>query len=246
MKMKFLTNEPVMLIEKTLVIADLHIGIEYEFRKTGIRIPSQTEKMKERIEKILKETKAKKIILLGDVKHKVPGASFQELREIPDFLEYFSKKTSIEIVPGNHDSGLKEFVPIGVKIHPSSGFLFKGLYFNHGHTWPSEDLLKATTVIIGHSHPLIEFKDELGFRFLEPVWVKAKLSPRKIKEKYGEENELKLIIMPAFNEFAGGMPINKISEGNKEFLGPLSKIANMETAEIYLLDGTFLGKLKNL
>ena len=76
-------NERALLVGKTLVIADLHIGLEYELRKKGIFIFSQYEKMKNRIISLLEKTKAKRIILLGDLKHNIPRATFEEYRENP-------------------------------------------------------------------------------------------------------------------------------------------------------------------
>jgi len=97
--MKFIKNYPALFIPeiKTLVIADLHIGISYELYKSGINIPSQVKEMKKTIEKLIKQTKAKRLIILGDIKHDVPGISVQELREIPEFLKALSKKIKVEI-----------------------------------------------------------------------------------------------------------------------------------------------------
>lgn len=241
--MKFITNEPTLLIEKNLIIADLHLGIEYEFYKSGVKIPSQTEKIKNRIEKILVQSKAKKLIILGDVKHKVPGISKQELREIPAILEYFKDKIAVEIIPGNHDGGLKNL--INLKIWPAKGLKLDDYFLTHGHCWPSKDFLTTKYVIIGHQHPQIEFKDSLGYKFTEPVWLKAELIKNKIIKKYGKvKRSPKLIVMPVFNEFAGGISLNKISK--KELLGPIIKCANLPKAKIYLLDGTFLGELGKL
>jgi len=51
--------------------------------------------------------------------------------------------------------------------------------------------------------------------------------------------------MPAFNHLIGGMAFN-----SKDFepLGPLLKneVFNWKKAEVYLLDGTLLGSLKDL
>jgi hypothetical protein len=59
--------------------------------------------------------------------------------------------------------------------------------------------------------------------------------------------KLKVIIMPAFNDLLGGVPVNE-KRPSDELLGPLLKneFIDMEKSELYLLDGTFLGKLKNL
>ncbi len=44
-----LLNEPALVVEntiKTLVIADIHLGIEWDLYSSGISIPSQIEKRK--------------------------------------------------------------------------------------------------------------------------------------------------------------------------------------------------------
>ncbi|MHC4479340.1 MAG: hypothetical protein ACYTEL_27285 [Planctomycetota bacterium] len=94
-QIKFVTGKPALLVGKSLVVADLHLGIEREFYQSGIKFPSQTEKIKDMVEGLVKITKAERLILLGDVKHKVPGISLQELREIPQFLEHFSGKLEV-------------------------------------------------------------------------------------------------------------------------------------------------------
>jgi metallophosphoesterase superfamily enzyme len=48
MKLEPIPNEPALLYEgkkRTLILADLHIGIESELKEAGINIPSQIEKI---------------------------------------------------------------------------------------------------------------------------------------------------------------------------------------------------------
>lgn len=242
--MEFLTSEPAVLVNKTLVIADLHIGIEHEFYRDGINVPSQTEKMAKSIEKLLKQTGAERLVIIGDVKHKVPGISWQEEREIPQFLKRLSKIVKVEVVPGNHDGNLKRLAP-GVKIHPSPGVALKNIYLNHGHTWPKPSFLKTDYILIGHSHPGFEFKCSLGYRWLEPVWVRAKLDKSRLAKKYRNVRKApELIVMPAFNPFVGGVAVNRFVE--EGLLGPIIKCAELKGSRIYLLDGTFLGELGKL
>ena len=67
----------------------------------------------------------------------------------------------------------------------------------------------------------------------------------KLSRKFEIPKSLpELVIMPVFNEFAGGISLN--SERSKGFLGPLAKCSERENAGIYLLDGTFLGELGKL
>jgi hypothetical protein len=169
--MRFIKNHPVLFIKKikSLVIADLHIGIEYELYKSGINIPSQISKTKKIIKKLIEQTKARCLVILGDVKHDVPGVSYQEIKEIPKFLNGLSKLIKVDICLGNHDTYLKELSPKEVKIHGSKGFRIGKFGFNHGHTWPSKELFLCDYLIISHIHPTIQFKDKLGYRIMEPV-----------------------------------------------------------------------------
>jgi hypothetical protein len=249
--MKFIKNFPALFIEeiKTLVIADLHVGIEYELYKSGIKIPSQVKEMKKTIENLIKQTKAKRFIILGDVKHDVPGVSYQEMKEIPNFMKDLSERIKVDICVGNHDTYIKELSSEEIKIHGSDGFKIKRFGFLHGHAWPSKKLLSCDYLISGHTHPVIQFTDKFGYRIIEPVWIKNRIDKEKIKKIYKVETigKLEFIIMPAFNHLLGGTPIN-VKRNNDELLGPLLKnnFVDMDESEIYLLDGTYLGKLKNL
>jgi hypothetical protein len=248
--MKFVKNFPVLLIEeiKALVIADLHLGFSYELYKSGINIPSQVNDMKKTIRKLIKRTNAERLIINGDLKHEVPGISYQEMKEIPEFLKALSKITRIDLVKGNHDTFLEKLSLEGVRIHESRGFRLGRFGFIHGHVWPSKELLTCDYLILGHTHPMIQFKDGFGYRMIEPVWVKGKIQKEKIEERYKlkKTSGLEVIIMPAFNRLLGGAVIND-KRANDELLGPFLKneLLDMENAELYLLDGTYLGKLKD-
>ncbi len=249
--MKFIKNHPALFMPdiKALVIADLHIGISYELYKSGINIPSQVKEMKKTIEKLIKQTKAKRLIILGDIKHDVPGISVQEMREIPEFLESLSKKVKLDICLGNHDTYLKKILPEYIKLHGAKGFKIKKFGFNHGHAWPSKELMTCDYLIICHTHPTIQFTDKFGYRIVEPVWIKSKIEQEKVEERYKikKTGKLEVIIIPAFNHLLGGTPVN-VKTTSDELLGPLLKNEFIDTsrAELYLLDGTYLGKLRNL
>jgi len=149
--LKFVTGEPALVFNKNLVIADLHIGIETEYRKSGITVPTQLEKMKGKIDALIEKTKAKRIVFLGDVKHQVPGVSMQELREIPEFFNHFSGKVETHIVLGNHDSEIPALVE-GVQIHDTDGFRLEDVYITHGHAWPKKEFLKCRFLVVSHTN----------------------------------------------------------------------------------------------
>ena len=249
MEPRFLTGEPALLAGKKLVVADLHIGVEHSFYRAGVKVPSQLASIIERIDSLLDSTGARSLVILGDLKHKVPGITWQELREIPVFMKHFSERVRIELVPGNHDADVAKVLmksDYNLFVHPSSGVSADGFFLCHGHSWPDREFLKSEFLVMGHSHPMVEFQSELGHRWTEPVWVRAELDRKKIEKKYGKMKKIpELIIMPAFNRFAGGMALNR-PEREREWLGPIARCARMDRALLYLLDGTFLGELDKI
>ena len=247
--MKFITDYPALFINeiKTLVITDLHVGVEYELTKSGIRIHKQIEKFLHIISKLSKLTNASQLIILGDVKHKVPGMTIQEIKDIPKFFEQLKtifKK--VIVAQGNHDADLHYILPDGVKLYGSKGFRIGKYGFFHGHAWPSKRLIKCDYLFMGHIQPSIEFKDKLGYRSRQQVWLKGKLNQDVIKKKYKvtSTGKLNIIIFPAFNRLLGSSNV-----ASKEGMsGPLltSKSMNLDEMRTYLLDGTYLGMLKTI
>lgn len=248
MKIEPIPNEPALLLDgkkKILIVADLHIGIEAELRESGINIPSQTEKMAEHLLKLCKENHIHDLVIVGDLKHNVPMTSRQEYFEIPRIFERLREHVeTAHITLGNHDGNLKNYLPSWVKVHDSKGFTSKGIGFFHGHTWPKKEVMSCKQVVCAHQHPTILFVETLGERDTRRCWVKADFIT-KVADKHYPGSNPKLILMPAFNGLLGGTAVN---DKNSELLGPIMKnnLVDMMNAEIYLLDGTFLGKLTDL
>ncbi|MBS7659352.1 hypothetical protein KEJ28_01485, partial [Candidatus Bathyarchaeota archaeon] len=157
----------------------------------------------------------------------------------------------------------------GVELLPSTGIAKDGIGFFHGHRWPSIEMLNCKILVMGHVHPIISLRDPAGFKITRQVWVRTNVERIKFAEaiasKYGIKPQYtreafsklgikprtsKLFIMPSFNDFLGGKPLNESDEtANKdEILGPVlrTEAVKMSEAEIYLLDGTFLGTLNQL
>jgi putative SbcD/Mre11-related phosphoesterase len=263
----FIEPYPALLLkqqkQKTVIIADLHLGWEVAFAEKGIHVPSQMPKLLQKLTEIIKQTKPQTLLLLGDIKHTIAKTATEEWRDIPDFFEPLTKKVqSIKIIQGNHDGNLEPLLPETVEILPATGTMIKGTGFFHGHTWPKLELLKCQTLVMGHVHPVVMFQDPLGYRITKQVWVKANINSTLLEKallrhyniKHPLQQPAKLtqcIIMPSFNDFLGGRPINRKTKttGLKyQTLSPLlrSKSMKIEEAELFLLDGTFLGTINQL
>jgi hypothetical protein len=257
-----------------LVVADLHIGWEVALAQEGVYIPSQTPRLMDKLLRLVKRVKPTRLVFLGDVKHTVAKVELEEWRDIPNLFENLEKNVpEIQVVPGNHDGNLEPLLPETVKLLPSSGVKINNIGLFHGHAWPAPELLECRTLIMGHIHPIVAFRDPFGYRITAQVWVKTRcdkirltesvLKASNIKEAGSPVETLKsrfgvtpkasyLLILPCFNEFLGGRPVNRTSINRRgryrEFAGPIlrSKGVSSNEAEVYLLDGTFLGSVAQL
>jgi len=230
---------PALKAGNALIICDLHIGVESHLRSKGFHLTSHTNDMRQAILDSADED-INKLIVLGDVKDSVPGSTKQEYAEIPDFFEsLFERFDTIDVVRGNHDTMIEEFLPPRVRIRPATGMKFDDLGLIHGHTWPSQDVMDCETLILGHNHPAVMFRDGVGRQMTEPCWFRGNFAKDE-NDKY-QKLPKNFIVIPAFNRMLGGSPINVIGE---DLLGPVlnSDFLDLDNGSIYLLDGICLGK----
>ncbi|MCL2031909.1 MAG: metallophosphoesterase [Methanomassiliicoccaceae archaeon] len=234
---------PALRADEYLVIGDLHIGIESHLRSKGFHLTSRTDDMFDSIIKAADDS-AGRLMVLGDVKDSVPGSTKQEYREIPVFFERLLERfDSVEVVRGNHDTNIEEFLPGHVRIRPASGVKIEDTGFVHGHTWPSEEVMTSETLVMAHDHPAVMFRDGVGKQTNEPCWVRGRFRDAP-SERYGSLPK-NFIIVPAFNRMLGGSPVNIRGE---PLLGPImgGDLLDLENATVHLLDGLDLGRLSGL
>jgi putative SbcD/Mre11-related phosphoesterase len=273
-----LMPNPAALIQdskkKTLVIADPHLGWEMALQEKGIHVPSQTPKLLRKIVDLLLEQKPDALLILGDVKYTVTPAQPGEWHEVPDFFSEIKKYVpEIGVVRGNHDANLDPMLPENIIMHPASGIAVDDVGLFHGHKWPSPALLGCKTLLMGHLHPVVVFRDPAGFKLNRQIWMKATVNSEALartlllkhgvkiegtlqetlQKHYGVQLQAKQVfIMPSFNDFLGGRPVNearsKKEVGAEELIGPVvrSTAVDIKNAELYLLDGTYLGTLNQL
>lgn len=227
----------------TLVVADLHIGLEEELLEKGVVIPSRSEVMGRRLLDLAERSGAQRLVVLGDVKHLVPKMASRERRDVYVFFRDLAERfREIYVAQGNHDGILRSIVPRSVRFRSPYGFRLDDVGFCHGHAWPYKNVMEAKTLLMGHNHPAVAFKDDLGARHLQPCWLRVPFArPHRRYPRLPKE----AIVVPAFNELCGGMPVNDV---RARFLGPLFRegLVSAQEASVHLLDGTHLGALKDL
>jgi len=211
-----------------MVISDIHLGISIELEKKGFFLPSQAENLANKLNRLKKITKARDIIILGDLKHNIPLALKYEKKEINKFISKINFEKII-LLKGNHDGRIENIIKSEKEIIiPEGKFFTVGKYvLAHGHKKLNKKLSKKN-IIIGHVHPFIKLTDNFS-SYYEPVWLIYKDEKREI------------IIMPAFNDLCGATIVNE-----QDLIGPIAKKLDKRKINVYLLDGTLLDSLDAL
>src|SRR5512139_2721134 len=169
--------------KRTIAIADPHIGWENALQAKGIHVPSQTPKILAKLVALLEEQKPDQLLIIGDVKFTVVAAEPGEWHDIPDFFTELQRHVSeISVIRGNHDANLEPLLPENVKLLPASGIVMEDIGLFHGHKWSSPTLLKCKTLVMGHVHPTVVFRDPSGYRLSNQVWIKAKCNTENLSK----------------------------------------------------------------
>lgn len=246
MRIEFLPDGPGLLLEgdrRLLVVADLHFGIESDMARHGIHIQSNTKRRLQRLHACISRTTPDIMVILGDLKHRVPATSRQEYREIPRVLEALREQVTLRICPGNHDVGLARHLRDD-ELLPVRGAVIDDCGFYHGHTFP-DPALQGRLVFQGHCHPAVSIHDEVGYAIrAAPGFLYSRIEEGCLfPGSTVEPGSTRLMIVPAFNELSGGVDVAGIPASG---LGPATRCLETETAEVILNDGSYLGTLDSI
>ncbi len=206
-------SHPALYIEEldAAVVADLHLGLESLMARDGTYMPKfQLDEMKQELEEILEETGAGTVVVCGDVKHEFSETSRGEREEVQELLEFLAEKVDeVLLVKGNHDNYLFYAVENYDNLELDDYFLRDGVLFLHGHELLENlETLDADYVVMGHEHPAIAMRDEVGIEEKLPAFL------------YGEmEDGRNLVVLPAMSRLAEGSQVNR-ADGN-ELLSPV-------------------------
>lgn len=173
---------------QTYIVADLHLGYEAEARAEGAGVPSTQYKIIEkRIEAILKRHSPKRLVVAGDLKHSLGRNRRQEWDEVNALLDLLDGRAEPVIIKGNHDN----FLPVILRrrrLEMRNSLKIGGFTVAHGHTKVRRSV--KGWLAIGHEHPSLRVRDELGARAGAPCFL---FSARE-----------RVVVMPAFSPISFG------------------------------------------
>jgi len=249
--------------ERALLVADVHAGIEVGLRyERGVELDDRADERRERLCDLLAETSADRLVVLGDLAHRIAAPEGEERAELETLIRAVTDRVPMTLVEGNHDAGVAEAFADDLDVIGGGGGLLGEVAGGddetsrgrtgrvavlHGHTWPNPALCDADVVCMGHEHPQVRLEDSVGGSRVERAWVRGRLDPTAFVGGEGAAavapgTPPELVVFPAFNERSGGTWVNV---DGQSFLAPFLPAA-VPAGDAYLLNGTRLGDFRRV
>ncbi|MXR41198.1 phosphoesterase [Halobaculum sp. WSA2] len=233
--------------ETGLLVADYHAGIEAGLRyERGVELESAGDERRERLLDLLARTGADRLVVLGDLGHRIGGAGDAETEELEALLSAIGVPVTLAL--GNHDAGIADSFGDRIDVTGPGGARLGDVGVLHGHTWPAPEVLGADVICMGHEHVAVRLEDAVGGARAEKAWLRGPLALAAFDGEVDlaaagvEWHDPELVVFPAFNDRSGGTWVNVEGQG---FLAPFLP-AGLVDAEAYLLDGTRLGAYRDV
>lgn len=196
---------------ETLFAADLHLGKGTAFRARGIPVPTgDTRSDLARLDRAVEETRAARVVLLGDLFH---APESRDARVERGLARWRAGRPTLEVtlVRGNHDHRAGDPDPgLGMEVVEAPAQLgpFELRHVpppaNGSATAPKRSRARppgARPVLAGHLHPVVRLRGPARDRARLPCfWVR----PRTL-------------VLPAFGSFTGGWSV-PVARGDRIFV----------------------------
>lgn len=211
--------------EKTLAVADLHLGYAWAHRAAGQMMPlSIKEDTIERLELLVRDYCPRELVILGDVVHRairIPAL----VRTLQDFYEALAPLTTLRLVAGNHDKHLGELLKraaLELPLHAEWSAGRVRCVHGDGGLPAAEAMLQGAQksgecILIGHEHPALSLPDG-PTRIKVPVFLWSS----------------GLLVLPAYSPWAAGSDIQR-----GQYLSPFLQ-SNAPDLAIAILAGKLL------
>ncbi len=177
--------------QRTLIVADVHLGKGTAFRSAGVPVPSGgSEKDLNRISALIERTNAKQLLILGDLIHAKSSRKESLHEQIARWRES-QRDVDIVLVRGNHDRASGKLLKAW-RIHEvDEPFEAEGIHCTHH---PPSD--SDVPTMAGHLHPVYAMTDYDGSNVTVDCFVV----------------HAGLLIFPAFGTFTGGSRVTSVND----------------------------------
>jgi len=240
-----LTPRKAVIIDRTAIISDLHLGIESMMEGRSVTFPRvQIQEIIGSLRSIINDHAVKKVIIAGDLKQEFSRNLPYEWEDVELFLKTFSD-IPIEIIRGNHDNYLSSILS-KYRIELKDSLKVGKYTIIHGHRKLEKNGLRdkkrnlnlnlnpsinKLNLIIGHEHPAIKIRKS-GALYRYPCYLHSK--------------ERNILVLPAFSPLSQGTDILTANS----FLSPIlnDEKVKLDDVDVYAVEGDVLhlGKVKDI
>ena len=190
---ELLPGKAVLLPDRTLVVADLHLGKATAFQAKGLAIPEgDSHADLNRLGTICEQVRATRIVINGDLFHSPAGLSTEIERLLETWL--FTIGLPVALVLGNHDRKLSR-LPDGLEaVHSVE---HAGVHLVHD----PADAPEGVPVVAAHWHPVAKIADGKRTALRLPCFLLRR----------------NVLVLPSFGSFTGGAIVGR-EEGDRLFV----------------------------
>ncbi len=194
-----LPGKAVLLPDRSLVVADLHLGKATAFQAKGLAIPEgDSDADLNRLGTICEQAGATRLLINGDLFHSPAGLS----EEIERLLETWLSTLSIpvQLIIGNHDAKLRR---LPAALDPVESIDAAGFHIVHD----PADAPAGRPAICAHWHPVARIADGKRTSLRLPCFLLRGST----------------LVLPAFGTFTGGAILDR-EKGDRVFVAPGDRV----------------------
>ena len=197
--LELLPSKAVLLPDRTLVVADLHLGKATAFQAKGLAIPEgDSHADLNRLGTICEQVRATRIVINGDLFHSPAGLSVEIERLLETWL--FTIGLPVELVLGNHDRKLPQLPTWLTVVHSVE---HAGVHLVHD----PADAPAGVPVVAAHWHPVAKIADGKRTSLRLPCFLLRR----------------NVLVLPSFGTFTGGAIVDR-EEGDRLFVAPGDRV----------------------
>ena len=197
------------------------------------------------LESIVDQTRPTELIVNGDVKSGIDRILQSEWENVPKFFLRLKSRCRVSVIPGNHDGGLVNLLPEGVRLLDVNGTLIFDTLVIHGHTRPLVKFKDCNRIIIGHIHPV--FQKRGNPLSGSPVWAFLRVPKRLVFENLLEDNStIEVVLMPSFNNELATSGYSSETRSERRAAPLARSLREAEQAVVVTLQGEIVGDSSDL
>lgn len=194
--------------QRTLLVADVHLGKSATFRAAGLGVPESIGPELDRLSALIGRSGATRLLVLGDLFHAPAGQSPSVRSALADWRS-LHPDLAIAVTRGNHDRACDQLLEeFGVDIE--GAIELGGMRFQHE---VSPDVARRGGYRLGgHIHPAVRLSDPTGSLRMPCFW-------------FGPSDG----VLPAFGEFTGTHVIERVP-GDRVFAIAGDRVVEIDRA----------------